>query len=226
MRVLPSGTLLDRTPIVISHDTTSGYHERRSPRALWTGDQFVVVWRDDNVDPARQFPPPPVVKVRLAHVTSNGAVLETADSATLSSMPGYTDQLRIARGDDRVMVVWPVQSCLMSLALDLKGQPLADAPETLTCNRSWDSGLDVMWHRGAFTVFWDVDQRLYAVRLTVPRTTTEIGESWSPAAVALPNGDAFVAYARFATEPVRGGVPSLFGRMYTVPPPRMRGVRH
>jgi hypothetical protein len=227
VRILPSGTLLDRTPIVISHDTTSGYHERQFPRALWTGDQFLVVWSDNNVDPIRQFPPPAVVKVRLAHVTSSGAVLETADSATLSSMPGYSDPLlRIARGDDRVLVVWPVQPCLMSLALDLNGRPLADAPEPLTCNRSWDSGLDVIWHRGAFTVFWDVDQRLYAVRLTVPRATTAIGEAWSPAAVALPNGDAFVAYARFATEPVRGSVPSLFGRMYVVPPPRMRGVRH
>jgi hypothetical protein len=227
VRILPSGTLLDRTPIVISHDTTSGYHERQSPRALWTGDQFLVVWSDNNVDPIRQFPPPAAVKVRLAHVTSSGAVLETADSATLSSMPGYSDPLlRIARGDDRVLVVWPVQSCLMSLALDLNGRPLADAPEPLTCNRSGDSGLDVIWHRGAFTVFWDVDQRLYAVRLTVPRTTTAIGEAWSPAAIALPNGDAFVAYARFAMEPVRGAVPSLFGRLYIVPPPRMRGVRH
>jgi hypothetical protein len=229
-RVLKDGTLLDQTPIVVSHDVAAAFHIRVSPRAIWTGTQFLVVWSDDRINRVEQihYWPSPLAKVRSARVTGSGAVLDAAESTTLSSIAGTNDQLSIARGNGRLMLVWTVQPCLMALELDLDGRPLASAPETLTCATGANiAGSNVVWDGGAFTVFWSDLKRLRAIRLVSPRVSIDVAENtWSPDAVTLPGGGAILAYSRLAAEEAYGDVPRVFTRLYQVPVSRRQAVRH
>jgi hypothetical protein len=236
-RVRRDGTMVGAA-ITISRHPAGQTRERRTPAVVWTGTAYLVVWNEfilpgGNVSQQN----PTRVAYRLARVTSDGTVLDAAESATLFELVGAGHGLTLARSPGRVLLATATGSYLDTpwsidvMPLDTDGNPLSSTPLRLaeTEHPSHLMNAAAAWDGRAFLVFWNdqgTDSRIRGAKLDLQGTILSNFEaaaaaSYFPTAVSIDRGVLLLH-----TEVASANVARLAARIFTPAAERKRSARH
>jgi hypothetical protein len=234
-RVNSAGTVLD-IPIDVS--TIPGTVE--SPRVLWNGSEYVVVWIADRTCDLCFGPFLPESSIYVLRINAAGSVTKTA-SEIWKGAEAY--RMGVARGIEGLMLVWGVSNppypapCVYAMPLGTDGAPVASFKEvTCTTNTNSKQFPDVaLATNGAnWVVAWTEITNDSAVARaarvsssgdlidTTPTDLAPAGSASFEPVLAEVGGVTVVAYDRIATEPQYGSVGRVFLRSFQSSAPRRR----
>jgi len=240
-RVTAAGVLVDDNPIDVSQFPrgTPG-----SPRVVWNGSEYIVVWTADPSCKLCFVPGPPVSQIFVARVSPNGRAV---DSQMIWN-GGYGSRVGLAGSAEGFMLAWPVSqglgaTCIYATPLRNDGTA-AGSVQTLTCIDSpwWPPqfpDFDLAWDGTAFIAAWTLLTSnatvVKGMRISpngfpvdaAPFDFAPAGAASFQPALASSDGGVIVAYSRIASEPQYGNVARVFVRTLQQlnPPLRRRASR-
>jgi hypothetical protein len=202
MRVGQDGRAVDAAPLALTNFSV-GSKFAVSPRVVWNGSQYVVVWMNQFISTSLISPQPAMpVQVLMVRVAPSGQVLD-ADPINLWQKAGFGTSLGLATNGNDIEVVWGVD-CVYDLTLLHDGTP-AGPVRTLACGRV--ATPDVAWDGSEYVAVWADDVDVNGLRLGVDDAPFVVSAgATEPAIAASPTG-ATIAYVRLAD-----GVPRVFAR--------------
>jgi len=202
MRVGQDGRAVDAAPFALTNFLV-GSEFAVSPRVVWNGSQFVVVWMNQFFSDSLISPRPAApLQVLMIRVAPSGQVLDP-DPINLWQKVGFGTALGLATNGNDLELVWGVD-CVYDLTLLHDGTP-AGPVQSLACGGV--STPDVAWDGSEYVAVWADDVDVNGLRLGVDDAPFVVSaDATQPAIAASPTG-ATIAYVRLAD-----GVPRVFAR--------------
>jgi hypothetical protein len=140
-RFRPDGTILDSEGIPVA----VGKRNARHPQVAWDGNNFLVVWMEENEGRGWD-----IAGVR---VSPEGKLLDN-ERILIAQAPGDQASPALAWGKDRYLVVWMEGGGISGACVDPSGKVL-DPTGIVLSRSSHDAGYPaVAWGEGQFVVVW------------------------------------------------------------------------
>ncbi|HET7711048.1 MAG TPA: hypothetical protein VFL80_03880 [Thermoanaerobaculia bacterium] len=235
-RVFSAGTVLDSPSLNLSRGTS--FAVRQSPRVIWTGSTFVVLWAEDPNPPGAPAPPTRTV-IRATRVSSSGAV--DAASRIIGTGGFSARRFAVAQNGDRITVAWVaptdpnlISRCLYIQQMDAALNLIGSSDNAVFCGNELTapSEIELVRDGSGYLLIGRQSDNIVAYSLT---STGAVGEQFviagssvaelQPAAVNSGNA-VIVAYSRVSSDADHGGVARVFTRILGVPSPgRSRAVK-
>jgi hypothetical protein len=238
--ITPGGAFTGPAVTVSRHDA-SEKRERRTPAVIWTGETYLVAWSEDlpliggvsETNPLRNI-------YRAARVTRDGTLLDTTESLSLFTVDGYSHNIALAVGGDRVLLAsatgaylgnsqWYIHAQLF----DLAGNPVGDVQRIDTAVKAKRIHPAAAWNGRSFSVFWTEQVTDDATFLTGARVLADgtLGDridggnlrSFAAAAASVPGG---VLVVETLIAPEQANVARLYARTFVTHLPKGRAARH
>ena len=241
--VTPAGAVIDDPPLTLPRGP---FYRALSPRAVWTGDHYLVVWGNETSNPFLLSPPvPSTTAIEGVRITREGLVIDRTPIRIFEG-PGGNYEVALAWSGRRAMLVWSSlaagRQCFYALPLTANAVPFGGTARAIDCHLAAGHGAfessgprpDIVWDGRRFiasnTTMTQPDRSTDLFYLDEDAIVTTgfddaLPATWD-AVLAAAAGRATVVYTRWAGEAQYGGAPRVFLRSFVIPGGvRVRSVR-